>query len=288
LAGFNLMLTVIIPSYNEEARIGSCLDAIIAQSGLPDGHAIQIIVAANGCHDHTVKRAKEKAATLQERGFDLVVLDIAQGNKMNALNQAEEAATYEMRAFLDADVILSNHVLVELVDILSADTPRYASGTVCIPRPKSMISRAFAKVWTNLPFFRDGVPGIGLYAVNAKGRARWGAFPEIYSDDRFVRLQFAPDERFKTKATYQWPLPEGFGNLVHVRHRWSEGNIELAEQYPELLANESQHNKTMSSVWGLFRTPLSSAVYVAIFIVSNFRANRSAHSETFVWRRGRD
>ena len=282
------MLTVIVPSCNEEKQIQKCLDAVAAQLHLPSEHRIQVIVAANGCHDRTVDLAIEKEATLKASGFDLLVLDIAQGNKMNALNQAEKVAAHETRAFLDADVILSNHVLVELVDILTADAPRYASGKVCIPRPKSMISRAFAKVWTNLPFFRDGVPGIGLYATNAKGRARWGEFPAIYSDDRFVRLQFAPHERFKTKATYQWPLPEGFSNLVHVRHRWSEGNIELAEQYPELLANESQHNKTMSSVWGLFRTPFSSAIYVLIFIVSNLRAKRSANSETFVWRRGRD
>lgn len=282
------MLTVIIPSHNEESSIAECLDAIMAQSGIPDGHAIQIIVAANGCHDRTVALAKEKAAALQERGFDLIVLDIAQGNKMNALNQAERVAHYETRAYLDADVILSKQVLVELIDILSADEPRYASGTVCIPRPTSMISRAFAKVWTKLPFFREGVPGIGLYALSAKGRARWGEFPAIYADDRFVRLQFAPHERFKTEATYEWPLPEGFGNLVHVRHRWREGNLELAKQYPELLENDGQRNKTLSNVWGLFTTPFSSAIYVLIFMVSNFRAKRSANSEVFVWRRGRD
>ncbi|PXW72252.1 glycosyl transferase family 2 [Loktanella sp. PT4BL] len=282
------MLTVIIPSYNEEIRIASCIDAIAAQSGLPNGHAIQVIVAANGCHDRTVQRANERAAALREKGFDLVVLDIAQGNKMNALNEAEKVAAYDTRVYLDADVILSNTVLVELTDILSAEEPRYASGTVRIPRPTSIISRAYAKVWTNLPFVRDGVPGIGLYATNANGRARWDEFPAIYSDDRFVRLQFAPHERFKTQATYEWPLPEGFSNLVHVRHRWSEGNMELAEKYPELMKNDSQRNKTASNILSLFAAPFSSAIFVLVFFVSNVRASRTKNGDTFIWRRGRD
>ena len=61
------MLTVIIPSYNEENYIASCLDAIIAQTGLPDSYGIQVIVAANGCHDGTVERAKERCAAFIEQ-----------------------------------------------------------------------------------------------------------------------------------------------------------------------------------------------------------------------------
>jgi hypothetical protein len=135
---------------------------------------------------------------------------------------------------------------------------------------------------------RDGVPGIGLYATNAKGRARWKEFPAIYSDDRFVRLQFAPHERFKTAAKYSWPLPEGFANLVHVRHRWSEGNMELSEKYPELIRNDSQRNKRTGNIWSLFSTPFSSAIFVLVFLVSYMRAVRSKNGEAFVWNRGRD
>lgn len=282
------MLTVIIPSYNEENYVASCLDAIVAQTGLPENHRIQVIVAANGCHDSTVERARQKAPALESAGFELVVCDIAQGNKMNALNEAEVLATYGIRAFLDADVIIGPRILAELADILADDAPRYASGTIRIPRSNSIISRAYAKVWANLPFVRDGVPGIGLYAMNAKGRARWAEFPAIYSDDRFVRLQFSPDERFKTEATYDWPLPEGFGNLVHVRHRWSEGNMELTEQYPDLIGNDSQRNKTRLNALSLFRTPFSSAVFVLIYVVSNVRARRTKNGDAFIWRRGRD
>jgi glycosyltransferase involved in cell wall biosynthesis len=282
------LLTVVIPSHNEENRILPCLDAIVAQVDLPANQAMQVVVAANGCDDKTVALAQSKEPALKAAGFDLVVLDIPQGNKMNALRAAEAVATYENRVFLDADVVIGPRMLREMADILAQDRPVYASGTVRIPRPQSIISRAYAKVWTNLPFVRDGVPGIGLYAVNAEGRARWRAFPSIIADDRFVRLQFAPHERQKTKATHDWPFPEGFGNLLNVRHRWDEGNLEFVEKFPQLLVNDSEINKTFSNVLGLFRTPFSSAIFVLVHAVSNFRAKRSKKNETNRWRRGRD
>jgi glycosyltransferase involved in cell wall biosynthesis len=282
------LLTVVIPSHNEENRILPCLDAIAAQVDLPENHGMQVIVAANGCNDRTVALARTKDAALKAAGFDLLVLDIPQGNKMIALNTAEEMAAYENRVFLDADVLVGPRMLREMSDLLAQDRPVYASGTVRIPRPQSIISRAYAKVWTNLPFVRDGVPGIGLYAVNAKGRARWDAFPSIIADDRFVRLQFAPQERQKTKATHDWPFPEGFENLLNVRHRWDEGNLEFVEKFPQLLVNDSEINKTSGNMLGLFRTPFSSAIFVLVYAVSNFRAKRGNKNGADGWRRGRD
>ncbi len=282
------MLSVIIPSNNEESCIQTCLDAIVAQTDLPSDHHIQIIVAANGCNDQTVALAQAKGAALRAAGFEPIVLDIPVGNKMNALNEGEAVATYQTRVFLDADIVISPRMLRELADLLADDKPVYASGAVRVPRPKSIVSRAYAKVWTSLPFVRDGVPGIGLYAVNGAGRSRWAEFPKIYGDDRFVRLQFKPHERYKTTATYDWPLPEGFSNLVHVRHRWREGNVELAEAFPDLIDNDSEFNKSFGNMIRLLRTPFSSTIFVLVYLVSNARARQSKNGQGFVWRRGRE
>jgi len=282
------MLTVVIPSNNEENYIEQCLDCIAAQTGLTDDHGIQVIVAANGCHDRTVQRAKAKEPDLAASGYALVVLDVPVGNKMNALNLAEEVATFQNRVFLDADVKIGPRMLMELAEVLSQDRPIYASGTLTIPRTNSIASRAYAKVWSNLPFVKDGVPGIGLYAMNGPGRARWEEFPPIYSDDRFVRLQFSSEERCKTKETYEWPLPDGFMNLVNVRHRWSEGNMELTEKYPQIIQNDTERNNTAASMVGLLRTPFSSVIFVLIYTISTLRARQTKGGKEFHWRRGRD
>lgn len=281
------MFTIIIPSYNEENYIGACLEAVRQQRALRPGHGIQVVVAANACKDRTVAIAEEARDGLSKAGFSVVVLDIKQPGKMNAINTAERHANFESRVYLDADVIISPQLLAEMATALDRPDPVYVSGTVRIPRSESWVTRAYAKVWAQLPFVRDGVPGIGLYAFNAAGRKRWDEFPAIYSDDRFVRLQFAPSERVKLVATYDWPLPVGFSNMVNVRRRWCEGNDELHDAFPQLMVNDSQRNNSPSNMLSLFKTPFSSAVFVSIYLVSWGLAKTRSRNAAFHWRRGR-
>ena len=45
-----------------------------------------------------------------------------------------------------------------------------------LPSEEGSATRRFflaAAIWVRLPFMTDGVPGAGLFAVNASGRARW-------------------------------------------------------------------------------------------------------------------
>ena len=131
------------------------------------------------------------------------------------------------------------------------------------------------------------MPGIGVYATNASGRKRWGAFPEIYSDDRFIRLNFAPHERRKAKAEYLWPLPNGFWNMVKVRRRWCEGNDELVRLYPDLLDNDSQRNNNLSNLLSVMRFPIAGSVFLAIYVLSTALAATRRRDAAFHWRRGR-
>lgn len=281
------MLTVIIPSYNEENYISACLEALIAQEGLPPDHATQVIVAANGCRDNTVQIAESFAQRFSGQGFSFSVLDIAQPGKTNALNTADKHARFENRAYLDADVVLSPRFLAELIERLDTTAPLYIGGTVHIPRASSWVTRAYAKIWTNMPFVRDGVPGIGFYAFTRAGRQRWQEFPEIVGDDRFVRLQFSEAERIKLAAAYQWPLPEGFINMVNAKRRWSEGNREVAQKFPDLMANDSQRNTSTESKAVLFRYPVSGLVFVAITVASKGLALLQGTQRAAHWRRGR-
>lgn len=281
------MLTIIIPSYNEENYIAHCLDSLLAQKGLPEDHGAQVIVAANGCKDSTVQIAESHAHRFHEKGFDYLVLDIVEPGKMNALNVAEERAVHGNRAFIDADVIVSPGFIAELVQILQEDGPIYASGTIEIPRPDSWISRNYAAIWSRLPFVKDGVPGIGIYAMNAAARTRLGAFPLVYSDDRYVRLNFAPQERRKTQATYLWPLAEGLGNLLRVRRRWSEGSEDLVASYPELIGNDNERTSLWPVIPILLRRPVSGTVFVMIFGLSWIFIRLRRRSETYHWSRSR-
>ena len=50
--------------------------------------------------------------------------------------------------------------------------------------------------------------------------------------------------------------------MPNCNSQTTNGMLKLAEQYPELMANDSERNKTWRNILGLFRTPFSSTVFV--------------------------
>lgn len=273
-----MSLSVIVPASNEAGWIGPCLAALAQSRGIGG----QVIVAANGCRDDTVDQARALGPTLAGGGWDLTVLDLPDPGKPGALNAADAVCTGQVRVYLDADVMVSAELMAQLAFALRTDAPRYASGT---PRvlARGALTRAYARFWQRLPFVAQGVPGFGVFAVNAAGRARWGAFPSIISDDTYVRLQFSPAERLSVPAAYDWPMVEGFMRLVRVRRRQDQGVAEIAKLYPELMVNEAKARPGLRWLIGqALRDPLAFGAYAAVSLA--VRAGMGAQSG---WVRGR-
>ncbi|MCQ0969706.1 glycosyltransferase [Paracoccus sp. TK19116] len=275
------ILTVIIPASNEEAYIGDCLRALLEQD--TDLSPVHVIVAANGCSDRTAARAKVFQADFASRGWLLQVLDIAEGGKVNALNRSEEAADPSApRVYLDADVLCDPALIGQLAAALSTDEPCYATGTLVVRPPASFVTRRYAAIWTRLPFVTGGAVGAGLFAVNAAGRARWAAFPDIISDDTFVRLNFAPSERIEVPARYHWPMVEGGRRLIRVRRRQDAGVAQIESLYPHLMANEG---KSRVGAGLLSRLALSDPVGLAIYV--GIGSATRLRQQDATWSRGR-
>jgi len=254
-------LSVIVPASNEAGWIDACLAAVAAS----DGARGEVVVVANGCTDDTAARARAHAPALQAAGFALVVLETPGAGKPAALNAGDLAARFPIRAYLDADTVVSPPLLAEIAAALADPRPRLASGSPVVVRADSAVTRAYARFWTRLPFVTRGCPAFGLYAVNAAGRARWGAFPAVISDDTFVRLNFAPHERLRLPATYHWPMVEGFSALVRVRRRQDRGVAEIARLYPGLMAHDDKTRPTRG--WLLRRLgadPVAFVTYAAV------------------------
>ncbi|MDZ7574192.1 MAG: glycosyltransferase [Pseudotabrizicola sp.] len=252
---------MIIPASNEAGYIGDCLTHLCAS----DAAAVQVVVVANGCRDDTADVARAVLATHLPQDWSSRVLELAQGSKPGALNAGDAAALHPLRVYLDADVIVSSGLLGALANALGTDAPLYASGTPVISRAKSAVTRAYARFWQKLPFNQTAAPGYGLFAVNAAGRARWGVFPAIISDDTFVRLQFLPAERVQVSDTYIWPMIEGFSALVRVRRRQDAGVRELEAQNPGLLTREGKPKLTKAALIRLaLADPVGFTCYAAV------------------------
>lgn len=263
------MISIIIPANNEQGYIRSCLEFILhsedpAGAPNPEG-AVQVIVVANGCSDGTVAEARALTPAFAGRGWRLDVLDLVQGSKIAALNEGDRAAVHDRLAYIDADIRVAPGLIAELVAALDRPEPAYASGRPLVPRAQSFLSERYARFWEKLPFITTGVPGCGVYAVNAAGRARWADFPDIISDDTFVRLHFSPEERHGVPATFQWPITEGFVRLVRVRRRQDQGLEELQRLYPDLVGQkESTAPDGLEKLRLLLKDPLGFLIYAAV------------------------
>jgi len=273
--------SVLIPAHNEAAYLPACLSALAASDTVAG--MVEVVVMANGCTDATVQVARDFTATFDAKGWRLVVLDIAQGGKLNALNEGEVAATGTALIYLDADVLVSPPLVGELAQVLHADRPVYASGRPNVTTMGNWITRTYTRFWLTTPFMSRGVSGFGVFAMNRAGRARWGAWPDIISDDTFARLNFAPAERVSVPATFDWPMIEGFAPLVQVRRRQDVGVAEIEDRFPELLQNEDDYSDVAPSWRRGRRDPLAFAVFVAVRLAVKSPLWRSGNR----WARGR-
>ena len=285
-------MTVIVPASNEAALIGRCLEAMLASEPKPGAGSgsiplpvpVEVIVAANGCEDATAATARAYAPAFERMGWDFRVLELGRVGKMGALNAADAEARFGSRVYVDADVVVSPPLLDQIGRVLRIARPAYASGRVRIAPMRDGISRLYAKTYERVPFMAEGVPGCGFFAVNAAGRRRWQAWPDIISDDTFARLSFTPQERVGVTASYEWPLVEGWGNLVRVRARQDAGVREVRRLFPELLKNDDNPKIGIIGKLALFlRNPPSFLTYAAVKTAAKLRG-RKARGE---WVRGR-
>ena len=270
------MLSIIIPAHNEESYLDACLTSVVEQRF---DDPLECLIMANACTDRTVDIALSYKSAFAAKGWTLRVLRTRRGGKLPALNCADTLARGDRRVYLDADIVCTPTLMAEIYDVLDTDKALYATGTLVMAPAKTWVTRHYATLWKQLPFMKGNAPGAGVFAVNAAGRKRWGEFPDIISDDTFVRLSFAPEERKQVKASYQWPLVEGFANLVKVRRRQDAGVKELHALHPEIFENEGKDAPDLLGL--LLRYPVSFAVYTAVSLTVKFGGTPSG------WERGR-
>ncbi|MBW3084579.1 hypothetical protein KEM60_00767 [Austwickia sp. TVS 96-490-7B] len=277
---------VIIPAHNEAGVIDRCLDAV---DRARNGCDVQIVVVANGCSDDTAHRAR--------RHPGVQVVDIETGSKSLALTVGDRTASAFPRIYVDADVVVDEQALTGLITALNVEEP--LAGT---PRPffdvagSSAAVRAYYRVFTRLPYVREGLIGGGVYGMSRAGRARFGDFPDHLGDDLFVQRMFAPQERVVTAGSFRVLVPRTVSSLVKVRTRVARGNAQIAED-PTLASYATNvEGVTFAATTGgtvralatlLRHEPARCAdavVYVAVTLIARRRARRTT-AEATMWER---
>lgn len=274
MTGIPPRASVIIPAYNEGRVIGRCLDALVSardESGaaLP----LDIVVAANGCTDDTV--------AISSRYDGVRVLDLPTPSKAGALNAGDQAARTDPKIFLDADIVLAEEALAQLITALETPLPRVGAPTVHFDTSaSSMPVQAFYRAYQRIPYVTSGLVGLGVYGMSATGRARFDRFPQLQGDDLFVQRLFRPEERVVVPAGFTVRVPRDLTNLVKVRTRVASGNAEAA-QAGDALPDGDFSASTSSTLRALAQMSRADprlipavGIYVGVTVAARIRARR--------------
>lgn len=217
------MVSVIIPAHNEEKVISRALHSCLGGYASND---LEVIVCCNGCTDQT-------AGIARSFGDRVRVIEIAEASKCAALNAGDAVARSFPRIYMDADVRIDPTALHSIERAL--DTP----GVLAVaPKMRVDLSgsafgvRAFYRIWLSLPYHENAMIGSGLYALSKEGRSRFSQFPEIISDDGFVRRQFSEIERRSLPdCHFEVCAPADIYSLIRVKSRVALGNRELKRRF---------------------------------------------------------
>jgi glycosyltransferase involved in cell wall biosynthesis len=162
------MISIIIPAHNEARVIRRCLERVI--DGLKPGEA-EVIVACNGCSDDTAQIARAFGGPVR-------VIETTIPSKVNALNLGDEAAVGFPRVYMDADIRLDGRSIRRLAEVLEQGPYLAAAPSMGMDLDRSSwFVRAYYRIWSALPYTREGFMGVGTYAMSEAGRRRLGRLP---------------------------------------------------------------------------------------------------------------
>jgi glycosyltransferase involved in cell wall biosynthesis len=275
-------LSVVIPAHNESTVIGRLLNRLVdgARSG-----QLEVIVVANGCTDDTASIARSYGV--------FVVVEVEAASKVIALNAGDAVARSFPRAYVDADVEVDLDTLLSLAATLEAPGgPLAAAPLMKVDASRSSWAvRAHYRIWELTNYRQHEHIGSGVYALSAAGRSRFGAFPELIADDRFVQQLFARAERGTAPiGSFTVHAPTGLGALIHRSTRASAGIAQLrAAGVPAHPDNSRSTSGVRALVPRVARRPAlwpAFAVYCLAYLVPRVLARKKIRTnQQHIWER---
>lgn len=222
-------LSVVIPARNEEKRIRSALDSLVAQ----DFPNMEILVVNDRSTDTTGAIIDEIAAESNGRVRVEHLVELPDGwlGKCNALARGAEIATGDFILFTDADVLFSRdtlahamaHVVHENADFLTI-LPEMIT---CSPGERMMILGFVQAFSIAFPPWRAMAPRSNRFVgVGAFNLIRRSLYVRI-GGHRFLRLQVVDDVGLGKLAKYSGGRVRVAFGAGMVKVRWQESLREM-------------------------------------------------------------
>jgi glycosyltransferase involved in cell wall biosynthesis len=235
-------LSIVIPCFNEAARVDSCLGAVTAWADARAGTTTEILVVDDGSTDGTAERARAWAG---RRPDVRVLVSPANAGKGDAVRRGVLEARGDVVVFLDADLAVGvDHVgsvigpLQDGVDV--AVGCRHVPGA-SVERPQGPVRRALGRGYLVLARWLLDLPAsdvtcgfkgfrrrVALELFDGARCRRWGFDAEVLHlaarrNYRVLEVPVAWRDGDASRVRLPGDLLRSLGELVAVRWRSSRG-----------------------------------------------------------------
>jgi poly-beta-1,6-N-acetyl-D-glucosamine synthase len=247
-----LTVTVGICAYNEERRIGACLEAVLSQQVSPEVDIVQVIVVASGCTDGTeaivegFARRDSKIVLVRER---------TRSGKASALNQILARSVGDVIVLSNADARMEERALDTLLTpfMVGSDVAIACGGPVLNGGATGLAGEASSLFWRlhnrTLQALSDAaLPNHCCDELLAMRRGfverlpadtiNDGAYLSAIAALRGVRVKFIPESRIEVE------VPSSIGGLVSQRRRILRGHQQVRKTF----------GRSVNTLEGLMRT----------------------------------
>jgi hypothetical protein len=247
--------SIIVPAHNEEKRIVKLLETLRVVAN--DGYCI--VISCNGCTDGTLGLAKAVPG--------LHVIASIEPSKTSAINRAEKyIGNVFPRLYVDADAEIDPQSIHELFFALEVSEPLAVR-----PSSRLLIDKApwLVRTWyestTLIPSSRmwseTHLGGNAVYGTNESGRALFGTFPSLHSDDGYFDSVFdSAQKKVVSSARVDIRVEATSGELLRTLVRVSYGNEELQQW---IKSNRPEEQQLVESSQKFDRSILQQVSYFA-------------------------
>ena len=234
----DIMVSVIVPAYNEEKSIGRTIESLLGQ----DYQNFEVLVVDDGSEDRTLEIAKGF------EGTKVRVIHQENMGKAEALNTGIRSAIGEVVLTVDADTRLNPGALGALAAKFSADQRLGAlSGNVKVDTPRGLLQRLQeVEYTTGIGLTRKGqsmlasvmiVPGpIAAFRKNAVEKVSYFSshtFAEDF-DMTLAILRARYRVEYEDRAIAYTLAPRNVEDLLKQRRRWYRGMMQVLAKHEDM------------------------------------------------------
>ncbi len=260
-------LSVVIPAHNEEMHISHTIRSVLDSKYK---NKKDIIVVDDGSTDKT----SEVVRSIAKENKNVRLLRIKHSGKSAALNYGIKKSKFDIVAYIDADSVLKENSLENLVAPLYDKNIAISSGIIRARQTRNPltwfqdIEYIVSSGWRYVCSKLDATyiaPGFAVFRKHAILRSGGFSSDTLTEDiDTTMVLRKAGYGAVMSRAVMFTSVPSTMKGLVKQRIRWGRGTIQTAKKHSDVL-----FSRKFKAI-GMFSFPIHMFWYVFSFLYMPF------------------